>query len=302
MINLEKWPLFLVVAAPFSFFFVVAAPKRKVVAERIDCGCLIDAVFTTLLYILIASGEGCLDKPLATLWKNYCQSSRADVSMRLSVCSSGLQVREIFIKKKTNDPMPGGLSLGALPRVADWLPLASERTALDPAIGVTLIGSHCSDGFFCLLQATTAEHGLTEYWAHRVTWCAAPPAYPRIFAWVYRHEGRRLKVSRSIRKLIFDSCVDLPLLHCFSRTQQELRCHAVLCATSRQARQLSGRLEQRLREALHDFRREKLNRQTARLSVAACLYEDYSNAIPKRKLLLAPGLNNYKYAALSLAC
>lgn len=154
-----------------------------------------------------AKGEGCLDKPLATLWKNYCQSNRPDVSMRLSVCSSGL-------------------------------------------------------------QATTAEHGLTEYWAHRVTWCSAPAAYPRIFAWVYRHEGRRLK--------------------------QELRCHAVLCATSRQARQLTGRLEQRLREALHDFRREKLNRQTARLSVAGCLYEDYSNAIPKRKLLLAPGVNNYK--------
>lgn len=74
----------------------------------------------------------------------------------------------------------------------------------------------------------------------------------------------------------------------------------MLCATSRQARQLSGRLEQRLREALHDFRREKLNRQTARLSVAACLYDDYSNAIPKRKLLLAPGVNNYKYVFIPL--
>lgn len=154
-----------------------------------------------------AKGDGCLDKPLATLWKNYCQSSRPDVSMRLSVCSSGL-------------------------------------------------------------QATTVEHGLTEYWAHRVTWCAALASYPRIFAWVYRHEGRRLK--------------------------QELRCHAVLCATGRQARQLSGRLEQRLREALHDFRREKMCRQAARLSLAACLYDDYASAIPRRKLLLAPGINNYK--------
>ena len=41
-------------------------------------------------------GDGCLDKPLATLWKNYCQSSRPDVSMRLSVCSSGLQVSHPF--------------------------------------------------------------------------------------------------------------------------------------------------------------------------------------------------------------
>ena len=53
------------------------------------------------------------------------------------------------------------------------------------------------------LNAVTREHGLTEYWAHRVTFCCAPPAYPKVFCWVYRHEGRRLK--------------------------QELRCHAVLC-------------------------------------------------------------------------
>jgi hypothetical protein len=45
-----------------------------------------------ILIFLYRIGEGCLDKPLATLWKNYCQSSRPDVSMRLSVCSSGLQV------------------------------------------------------------------------------------------------------------------------------------------------------------------------------------------------------------------
>lgn len=48
--------------------------------------------FFRFFVILSLLGEGCLDKPLATLWKNYCQSSRPDVSMRLSVCSSGLQV------------------------------------------------------------------------------------------------------------------------------------------------------------------------------------------------------------------
>ena len=86
-----------------------------------------------------------------------------------------------------------------------------------------------------------------------------------------------------------------PFHFCFLFSlQQELRCHAVLCATGRQARQLSGRLEQRLREALHDFRREKMCRQAARLSLAACLYDDYASAIPRRKLLLAPGINNYK--------
>ena len=50
----------------------------------------------TLFSVDSLLGEGCLDKPLATLWKNYCQSSRPDVSMRLSVCSSGLQVNAAF--------------------------------------------------------------------------------------------------------------------------------------------------------------------------------------------------------------
>ena len=83
--------------------------------------------------------------------------------------------------------------------------------------------------------------------------------------------------------------------------QQELRCHAVLCTTGRQARQLTARLEQRLREALHDFRREKLCRQSARLSLASCLFDDFSDAIPRRKLLLAPGVNNYKYGSHHIA-
>lgn len=70
-----------------------------------------------------------------------------------------------------------------------------------PAPQVTICGAG--------LRAVTREHGLTEYWAHRVTYCAAHPAYPRVFCWVYRHEGRRLK--------------------------QELRCHAVLCPKTEKA-------------------------------------------------------------------
>ena len=54
------------------------------------------------------------------------------------------------------------------------------------------------------LKATTRQHGLTEYWSHRITHCSSPRNYPKIFCWVYRHEGRKLK--------------------------HELRCHAVLCA------------------------------------------------------------------------
>lgn len=58
----------------------------------------------------------------------------------------------------------------------------------------------CASG----LKATTRQHGLTEYWANRITHCCAPKNYPRIFCWTYRHEGRKLK--------------------------HELRCHAILCS------------------------------------------------------------------------
>lgn len=55
------------------------------------------------------------------------------------------------------------------------------------------------------LKATTRQHGLTEYWSHRITFCSAPvKTYPKIFCWIYRHEGRKLK--------------------------HELRCHAVICS------------------------------------------------------------------------
>lgn len=88
------------------------------------------------------AGESCIEKPLATLWRNYTQNNKPDVVMRILVCSSGL-------------------------------------------------------------KATTRQHGLTEYWSNRVTHCSSPKSYPRLFCWIYRHEGRKLK--------------------------HELRCHAVLC-------------------------------------------------------------------------
>lgn len=152
-----------------------------------------------------AKGEGCTDKPLATLWKNYCQSSKADVSMKVTVCNSGL-------------------------------------------------------------KAVTKEHGLTEYWANRITFCAAHPHYPRIFCWVYRHEGKKLK--------------------------QELRCHAVLCSKEEYALTMSGKLQQKLTQALQEFRREKLSRQKARLSLANCVYDNPS--LPRRKILLSTGTANYR--------
>ena len=60
-----------------------------------------------------------MDKPLATLWRNYCQSTKPDIEMRVTIAVSGL-------------------------------------------------------------KATTREHGLTEYWSHRVTYAYAHPNYPKV--------------------------------------------------------------------------------------------------------------------------
>ena len=110
---------------------------------------ILKAIKELINHFILIIGEGCLEKPLSTLWRNYVQSNRLDVKMVLRLS-------------------PGGL------------------------------------------KATTKEHGLTEYWGHRVTTCSAPSHYPHIFAWVYRHETTRLK--------------------------QELRCHAVLCRSNAQVR------------------------------------------------------------------
>ena len=48
----------------------------------------------------------------------------------------------------------------------------------DILMKVTVVGSG--------LRAVTKEHGLTEYWANRITYCTAHPSYPRVFCWIYR--------------------------------------------------------------------------------------------------------------------
>lgn len=116
------------------------------------------------------------------------------------------------------------------------------------------------------LKAFTKEHGLTEYWSHRVTYCLASPQFPRIFCWVYRHEGRKLK--------------------------QELRCHAVVCSKESVAKQISEQLQCRLAQALNEFKRDKISRQNARLSLANSVYENPS--LPRRKILLSTGSHNYR--------
>ncbi|RWS29823.1 protein FAM43A-like protein [Leptotrombidium deliense] len=152
-----------------------------------------------------AKGEGVIDKPMATLWKNYVSNVKHEINMKVTICNSGL-------------------------------------------------------------KAITREHGLTEYWANRITYCGTHPNYPKVFCWIYRHEGRKMK--------------------------QELRCHAVLCEKESKVQQMADELNERLINALQEYRREKKVRQNARLSLANSCQE--IPVIPLRKQLLIKGLANFR--------
>ncbi|KAI5638604.1 phosphotyrosine interaction domain (PTB/PID) domain-containing protein [Phthorimaea operculella] len=158
----------------------------------------------TVVFSLVP-GESCIEKPLATLWRNYQQSTKPDVVMKLSVTNSGLK------------------------------------------------------GF-------TKEHGLTEYWSHRITYCASPPHYPKLFCWVYRHEGKKLK--------------------------HELRCHAVLCTKESMSKKITEELQVKLKQALVEFKKDRISKQNARLSLANSVYDNPS--MPRRKILLSVGAMNYR--------
>lgn len=88
----------------------------------------------------------------------------------------------------------------------------------------------CNSG----LKAITRQHGLTQYWSNRLIYCCSHKNYPRIFSWVYRHEGKKMR--------------------------QELRCHAVFCASPEKATKMAIILNQRLVCALQEFKREKKSR------------------------------------------
>ncbi|KJH41787.1 hypothetical protein DICVIV_12232 [Dictyocaulus viviparus] len=110
------------------------------------------------------------------------------------------------------------------------------------------------------LKAETKEQGLTEYWAHRITSSCAPNEHPKIFCWIYKHDGKRLK--------------------------PELRCHAVLCKRSSDPLAIHTKLQEYLHSALQEYRREKLSVQNARLTgFAGC---------PRRKRMLHSGSLNFR--------
>ncbi|CAD6185390.1 unnamed protein product [Caenorhabditis auriculariae] len=110
------------------------------------------------------------------------------------------------------------------------------------------------------LKAETKQQGLTEYWAHRITFSAAPPQYPKVFCWIYKHDGKRLK--------------------------PELRCHAVLCKKTSDPMIINNKLQEFLHAALQEYKREKLAAQNARLTG--------STGCPRRKILLQTGTLNFR--------
>ncbi|XP_018013256.1 protein FAM43A, partial [Hyalella azteca] len=174
--------------------------------------------------------------------------------LQVTICSSGLQAvtREHGLSNVSPSLSPllqVTICSSGLQAVTREHGLSNVSPSLSPLLQVTI----CSSG----LQAVTREHGLTEYWAHRVTYCTAHPAYPKVFCWVYRHEGRRLK--------------------------QELRCHAVLCYRNDKAQVMASQLKERLSSALYEFRREKVIRQNARLSLMHAIYDNA--ALPSRKVM-----------------
>ena len=105
------------------------------------------------------------------------------------------------------------------------------------SVGLDMTLTICGSG----MKALTREQGLTEYRAHRISYCIAHPKYPRLFVWVYRHEGKKMKV--------------------------ELRCHAVLCKTEAKAKLMAVQLHDKLTFALNEFMREKTRRQNTRLAL-----------------------------------
>jgi Phosphotyrosine interaction domain (PTB/PID) len=180
----------------FNLFGLKFWNKRSLSITESDPVCKV--IYLGNVLTPLAKGEACVEKPLSTLWNNYCANVKHDIDMKLTICNSGL-------------------------------------------------------------KALTKEHGLTEYWANRITYCVAHPSHPKVFCWVYRHDGRKMK--------------------------PELRCHAVLCASKDKASRMAQLLTTKLTVALQDFRREKKIRQNARLSLVE---------IPIRKQLLVKGLANFK--------
>jgi hypothetical protein len=94
-----------------------------------------------------------------------------------------------------------------------------------------------------------------------MTYCVAPENYPRLFCWVYKHEGKRMK--------------------------PELRCHAVLCKKPVEATSIAANLSDSLQAALMEYKREKRCMEKARKN-------SLTGVFPRRKMLLQTGTLNFR--------
>ena len=134
--------------------------------------------------------------------------------------------------------------------------LRSSNTGLEMKLTLSTSG----------LKAYTKEQGLTEYRTHRISYCVAHPSYPKLFVWVYRHEGKKMKM--------------------------ELRCHAVLCKSVAKARAMALQLHEKIKFALSEFVREKSRKQTSRLTLQRTNSLPTSGSVvPKRTQMLSTGQN-----------
>lgn len=122
----------------------------------------------------------------------------------------------------------------------------------------------CNSG----LKAITRQHGLTQYWSNRLVYCCSHKNYPRIFSWVYRHEGKKMR--------------------------QELRCHAVFCPSPEKAAKMVTMLNQRIACALQEFRREKKSRGVNIVNSISSSNHKLPRKIPLRRQILEKGSANFR--------
>lgn len=118
------------------------------------------------------------------------------------------------------------------------------------------------------LKALTTQHGLTQYWSSRLMFCCAQINFPKVFCWVYRHEGKRMR--------------------------QELRCHAVLCASPEKANEMVAILNHRLTFALQEFKREKRSRGMSLVDDINSIQEKLPRVVPIRRQILSIGSANFR--------
>lgn len=81
------------------------------------------------------------------------------------------------------------------------------------------------------LRVDTKDHGLTEYYGHRIYLVKSHPIHPKLLVWVYQHVGKNLKT--------------------------EIRCHAALCQNIKHSKTIETLLNEKLRQTFREYKREK---------------------------------------------